>query len=121
MTFSPALVVLYVADVARSRAFYEPIFGAPLEASDSFAMFATPAGARLALWAVDKATPPANLAAGGFELCSGMSESAVDALHAAWSARGVAIVAPPARAEFGYSFVALDPDGHRLRALAPTA
>jgi hypothetical protein len=65
--------------------------------------------------------PPAKLAAGGFELCSGMSESAVGLLHAAWSARGVAIVAPPARAEFGNSFVALDPDGHRLRALAPTA
>ena len=47
-----------------------------------------------------------------------MSESAVDALHPAWSARGVAVVAPPARAECGYSLVALDPDGHRLRGLA---
>ena len=41
----------------------------------------------------------------------------VDAAHADWAARGIAILQPPEDAEFGRSFVAADPDGHRLRVM----
>jgi len=34
-------------------------------------------------------------------------------------AKGLAIVQPPENLDFGRTFVALDPDGHRLRILAP--
>lgn len=120
MSLSPALVILYVADVARSRAFYEPLFGAPLEATENFAMFQMGKGFRLAVWNVARVAPPTRLAAGGAELCAGVPEQQVDALHAAFVKRGVAIAQAPTRLEFGYSFVALDPDGHRLRVLNPS-
>lgn len=44
---------------------------------------------------------------------------AVNALHDDWAARGLAIAQRPVQMDFGYTFVALDRDGHRLRVLAP--
>ena len=48
-------------------------------------------------------------------------EAALEAAHARWSAQGVAIAQKPTRMDFGYTFVGLDPDGHRIRAFAPAA
>jgi predicted enzyme related to lactoylglutathione lyase len=45
----------------------------------------------------------------------------VDAVHADWAARGLAIAQPPTELDFGRTFVALDPDGHRLRVFKPGA
>jgi predicted enzyme related to lactoylglutathione lyase len=119
MSFTPRLIVLYVRDVAASRAFYEPIFGAPLEATADFAMFETGAGLRLAVWAVETVAPAARLAPGGCEICAPMAEADVLRLHRDWSARGVAIAQEPTRLDFGLSVLALDPDGHRLRLFHP--
>ena len=48
----PALIILYVDDVARSAAFYEALFGAPpAEASPGFARFPRPGGMGVGLWA----------------------------------------------------------------------
>ena len=47
--------------------------------------------------------------------------AAVEAAHVRWSAQGAPIAQSPTRMDFGYTFVALDPDGHRLRAFAPAA
>jgi hypothetical protein len=41
--------------------------------------------------------------------------------HADFSRRKLPIAQEPTAAEFGYTFVALDPDGHRLRVFAPPA
>lgn len=118
-SLSPSLVLLYVGDVARSRAFYEPLFGPPLEGSDNFAMFQMGSGFRLALWNVAQVEPRATLAPGGGELCAVVEADQVRALHDAWAARGVAIAQAPTRLDFGFTFVALDPDGHRLRVFNP--
>lgn len=115
---APRLVVLYVRDVALSRAFYEKLFGPPLEASGDFAMFDA-GGLRLAIWNVAKVEPAARHAPGGFELCAPVSEAQVSALHAEWAARGVVIAQAPTRLDFGFNFLALDPDGHRLRVFHP--
>jgi predicted lactoylglutathione lyase len=45
----------------------------------------------------------------------------VKSMHAAWSAKGLKIAQRPAGMDFGFTFVALDPDGHRLRVFAPGA
>lgn len=119
MSISPGLIVLYVADVARSRAFYEGLFGAPLETSPNFAMFSTGGPLRLAIWAADKVDPAARLASGGCEICAPVAESEVARIHAEWSARGVTIAQGPTRLDFGLNFLALDPDGHRLRVFCP--
>ncbi|MBC7860514.1 MAG: drug:proton antiporter, partial [Burkholderiaceae bacterium] len=46
---------------------------------------------------------------------------AVRARHADWARRGLAIIQTPIELDFGHTFVALDPDGHRLRVFAPKA
>jgi predicted enzyme related to lactoylglutathione lyase len=45
--------------------------------------------------------------------------TAVDALHQEWRKRGLKITQAPTEMDFGRTFVALDPDGHRLRVFAP--
>lgn len=43
------------------------------------------------------------------------SDAQVDERFAQWTGNGLVIAQQPTRMEFGYTFVALDPDGHRLR------
>ena len=47
--------------------------------------------------------------------------AAVQQLHADWDAKGLRIAQAPTDLDFGHTFVALDPDGHRLRVFAPAA
>ena len=47
------------------------------------------------------------------------NEAAVEARYAQWRARGVTIAQAPTRMDFGFTFLALDPDGHRIRVFAP--
>lgn len=42
----------------------------------------------------------------------------VEQLYRDWTARGFAIPLEPTTLAFGYTFVATDPDGHRLRVCA---
>ncbi|MCF6367560.1 NAD(P)-binding domain-containing protein [Rhizobium halophilum] len=46
-------------------------------------------------------------------------DAAVNRLYDTWRAAGVAIEQEPSVAVFGRTFVALDPDGHRLRVCTP--
>ena len=39
----------------------------------------------------------------------------MDTIHADWMRRGLPILQAPVRMDFGYTFVASDPDGHRFR------
>lgn len=123
---SPTFVLLYVDSPAASAAFYAALLGrAPVEASPTFALFALDAGTMLGLWSRHTVEPPAAPVpapvGGGCELGFPVDDAAaVDARHAEWRARGLAIAQPPTRLDFGYTCVALDPDGHRLRVFAPT-
>jgi hypothetical protein len=65
--------------------------------------------------------PPATTAGGG-ELAIAVGEAgAVRALHRGWAAKGLTIAQASTAMDFGFTFVALDPDGHRLRVFAPGA
>ena len=113
----PTLVILYVDSVARSVAFYEGLLGTPPdEASPGFAMFRRPGGMGIGLWVRDGVEPAAGPAGGG-ELAFVVMD--VDATHAAWVARGLSIAQAPTEMVFGRCCVALDPDGHRVRAFTP--
>lgn len=60
--------------------------------------------------------------AGGGELAFAVAgNDAVRALHAEWRQCGLTIVQAPVAMDFGYTFVARDLDGHRLRVFAPAA
>jgi catechol 2,3-dioxygenase-like lactoylglutathione lyase family enzyme len=119
----PAFVLLYVADAVASATFYSDLLGRkPVESSPSFAMFVLERDVKLGLWSRDTVEPPATMTGGGAELAIAMPDAdAVRATHADWSRRKLAIIQEPTRMEFGLTFVAVDPDGHRLRVYAPVS
>jgi predicted enzyme related to lactoylglutathione lyase len=77
-------------------------------------------GMMLGLWRIDGVAPASTTLGGGGELCAALAtREAVDALHADWLARGVPVLQPPTAMDFGYTFTAADPDGHRIRVFHP--
>jgi catechol 2,3-dioxygenase-like lactoylglutathione lyase family enzyme len=114
-------LLVYVDNVAASEAFYASILGRPaVESSQTFAMLPAAPSLMLGLWRRDGVKPAATAAGGGEIAFPVDGPSTVDALFAEWRARGVAIAQAPTNMDFGYTFVALDPDGHRLRVFAPS-
>jgi catechol 2,3-dioxygenase-like lactoylglutathione lyase family enzyme len=114
-------ILVYVENVAKSEAFYASILGRPaIESSATFAMLPAAPGLMLGLWRRDGVAPPANAAGGGEIAFPVEGAGEVDALFAEWRAQGVKIALAPTKMDFGYTFVALDPDGQRLRVFAPS-
>lgn len=115
----PNLTILYVEDTPASERFYADLLGKrAVESSPAFAMFALDAGHRIGLWArhTVQPAPAVRAQAGGAEIVFAVdSDAEVDATHDDWSRRGLSIAQKPTLMEFGRTFVALDPDGHRLR------
>ena len=115
-----AFILLYVEDVAVSEAFYARTLGRPaIESSPGFAMIPAGTGLMLGLWRRDEVRPPAGAPGGGEIAFALKNDSEVDAAFAEWKARGAAVAHPPIRVDFGYTFLGLDPDGHRVRVFAP--
>ena len=117
----PGFFLLYVDNLAISSEFYAAMLGKlPVAASSSFSLFELRCGARLGLWARTSVQPAASIAGGACELGIALEDEAeVDRCHAAWQARGLCIIQQPTDMVLGRTFVALDPDGHRLRVFAP--
>jgi len=113
-------ILVYVENVAASEAFYASILGRPaVESSPTFAMLPAGPGLMLGLWRRDGVQPAATSGGGG-EIAFPVDNSAeVDAAFAEWRGQGVEIVQTPTKMDFGYTFLALDPDGQRLRVFAP--
>jgi catechol 2,3-dioxygenase-like lactoylglutathione lyase family enzyme len=113
------LIVLYVDDVAKSTAFYADLLGRqPVESSANFAMFPLPP-VMLGLWQRREVAPATTAAPGALEIDFGVdTPAAVEACHRDWKARGLRVAQEPTDMDFGFTFVALDPDGHRLRVMA---
>jgi predicted enzyme related to lactoylglutathione lyase len=119
---TPNFIILYVDDPRRSAAFYATLLArAPAEASPTFALFALDNGVMLGLWSRHTVEPHAAFTGGGSEVAFAVDGGAqrVDSLHAQWQGAGVSILQAPVTLDFGYTFVALDPDQHRLRVFAP--
>lgn len=114
-------ILLAVADPASSAAFYSALLGiAPVENSPTFVLYVLPNGIKLGLW-IKTDIEPAPLAAGGVEVCfSEADDDAVRATFADWQGKAT-ILQRPTTMDFGFTFVAEDPDGHRLRVFAPAA
>lgn len=118
--FTRQMIIFYVKNPTASASFYSKLLGSqPIEASEGFAMFALETGGMLGLWAQQDVQPASTAAAGATELALSVAEpAAVDALYQQWNAEGVNIVQTPTRMDFGYTFTAVDTDGHRLRVFA---
>ncbi len=118
---SPNFIILYVDSPEISGTFYAKLLGRqPVETSPTFVMFVLDNGFKLGLWSRHTAQPAAAAAGGGAELVLAVATpEAVDATHADWAGRGLGILQAPADMDFGRTFVALDPDNHRLRVYCP--
>jgi catechol 2,3-dioxygenase-like lactoylglutathione lyase family enzyme len=114
-------VILYVDQPRASAGFYADLLGVPvIDASDTFAMLPLREGVMLGLWSRHTVEPAAEAAGGGGELAFVLPDrAAVERRHAEWSTKAVRILQVPAAMDFGYTFTALDPDGHRLRVFCP--
>ena len=119
----PNFILLYVDSPERSARFYSELLGrAPVESSPTFAMFALASGTMLGLWSRHTVTPAATAGGGGSEVAFAVdSEATVHQLFDTWTARGLPVLQAPVALDFGFTFVAADPDGHRLRVFAPSA
>lgn len=113
--------VLYVEDIERSSDFYERILGRkPVRMSPTFISVEFGDGPRLELKQRAQSVPPALVTGGGTELSIKVpDEGELHRLHREWKALGVRILQEPATLVFGTTFVALDPDEHRIRIFAP--
>jgi hypothetical protein len=118
---SPNFLIQYVANSGASSRFYADLLSrAPVESSPTFVMFALDKGLMLGLWETAGVQPTAPAHVDGAEIAFVLeSDAAVDACFVALRDKGVEIAQTPLALDFGYTFVALDPDGHRLRMFAP--
>lgn len=116
-----SFVILYVDNPSRSAAFYADLLARePIESSATFAMFALREGTMLGLWSRHAVAPAPGASGGGAEIAFTVERAAqVDEMHERWRGKGLAVAQAPTDLDFGRTFVALDPDGHRLRVFAP--
>lgn len=117
----PDLFILYVANPPASSEFYQKLFDKEPDVKlPTWAAFSFDNGFNLGLWS----TQASDFVSGGeghrTELNFMVETShAVDALYQRWLEMGVQIEQEPKQAIFGNTFVALDPDGHRIRVCMP--
>lgn len=118
---TPNLILFYVADPAASAAFYERLLGtAPEAVFPGYAAFSFANGLSLGLWSETARDFVSGGSGHRSELAFMVAEDTeVDRTHARWSEMGVEIEQPPLDAAFGRTFVARDPDGHRIRVCTP--
>ncbi|MFZ6754483.1 drug:proton antiporter [Undibacterium sp. Dicai25W] len=119
----PNFVLLYVSQPAVSAQFYSVLLGyEPIESSPTFAMFALSSGVMLGLWGKDGVLPSASLTGGGAEIAIAVkSNTEVDTLYQLWCSRSMVMIQTPCVLDFGYTFVAQDPDAHRIRVFSPSS
>jgi catechol 2,3-dioxygenase-like lactoylglutathione lyase family enzyme len=116
----PNFFILYVDNPQASAKFYSTLLGKDaLEASPTFAMFKLDSGVMLGLWSRHTVEPAALAGGGGSEVAFSVADNAaLESIYASWVKRELVFAQHPVDLDFGRTFVALDPDGHRLRVFA---
>lgn len=118
----PTAVLFYVSNIAKSSAFYADLFALEASiASPFYALFKLASGFEFAIYDRAKLQPPASAMSASAELGFTVADvPALNALHAQWVGKGIPIIMPPTKMYFGgIHFMAVDPDGHRLRVATP--
>ena len=120
MILEPTAIVLYVDNLVISSKFYRDLLGIkPEEASPTFHTFSLSNGMGLGLKAKHAVEPPTDNKNGAGELAFTLDNNKkVDALFAEWQEKDIIMALPPTVVPYGYTFVALDPDGNRLRVVS---
>lgn len=112
--------ILYVSNVMKSADVYAQLFDIrPVKKSPTFALFIFENGFKLGLWSCYTVEPGVNQVASipsGEIVFTVQNKPEVDALYHTWGAHHqLTVIQKPTQLDFGYSFAARDPDGHRLR------
>ena len=116
------MTILYVPNVVKSTDFYASLFDIkPINVTPTFAMFVFNNGFKLGLWSKYTVLPSVDtqqFTPNGEITFKVQHKAYVDFLYNEWGAfREITIVQSPAVMDFGYTFTAIDPDGHRLRVM----
>ncbi|WP_339763639.1 VOC family protein [uncultured Hoeflea sp.] len=118
LTFN--FVLLHVADPVASAGFYSGLLGKPaIDSGPGFAMLPLSDAVLLGLWLASDADPSGSGKPGASEISFDVADvAALTHLHADWVDKGLPILVEPVEKPFGHTFVAADPDGHRIRVVA---
>lgn len=113
-------VLLHVADPVASVSFYSDLLEKPvIQSEPGFAMLPLSEAVLLGLWLASDADPSGIGKPGASEISFDVADlPALTKLHADWANRGLPILVEPVEKPFGHTFVAADPDGHRIRVVA---
>lgn len=117
----PNLLLFYVKNPLESALFYEKIFSRkPVASFPTYVAFSFENGLTFSLWSIEAT----NFVSGGTGHRCELSfmvenEETVRVLRQRWGESGVLIEQDLHEAVFGLTFVALDPDGHRIRVCMP--
>ncbi len=109
--------VLYVTDVKKSMGFYSKAFDCEAELlSPTFATLEFADNVKITLKQTTDLTPMSEIKGGGTELSIALSDKATfEQLFDAWKNNGIEFAQEIEASVFGFNFVAVDPDGHRIR------
>lgn len=118
---SPNLILLYVEDPRKSAAFYTRLLGRePVAAFPNYVAYALENGLTFSLWSINADNFVSSGSGHRMEIAFMVKDDGeVERLHVEWRKAGVPIEQDLMTAVFGLTFVALDPDGHRLRVCTP--
>lgn len=118
---SPNLLILYVENPLNSHEFYRKLLQQEAAAVfPTYVAFPLRGGWTLGLWANHRVDPAPPTSGNRSEISFMVrDEPEVRKLHSEWKDAGVRIEREPYRDVFGLTFVALDPDGHRIRVCLP--
>lgn len=115
----PSAVVLYVDNLLVSSAFYQNLLGIkPEEDSPAFHSLKLSNGMRLGLKAKQSVEPPTNENGNGELAFTLDNNREVDELFVKWQEKKINMAQSPTVVPYGYTFLALDPDGNRLRVVS---
>lgn len=110
-------IILYVEDMAKTRAFYADVLGltvTPEYSGPVFVGFRTPDSSLLALQDKASVEPPISQPLPNVGVEISFEADDVDGLYQQWKARGVEMVSEPIEMPFGRYFKAKDPEGNYL-------
>ena len=115
----PGAVVLYVDNLLVSSAFYQDLLGIqPEEDSPTFHSFKLSNGMGLGLKTKHSVEPPTNENGSGELAFTLDNNREVDELFVEWQGKEISMAQSPTVVPYGYTFLALDPDGNRLRVVS---
>ena len=117
-----SFVLLYVENPHASASFYADLLDRPfVDNLSTFAMLPLSEGVMLGLWSRKSVEPARSAEASAGEVASPSMMPQPSQRRSPTEERGLTILQEPVRIDLGQTFVAADPDGHRLRVFVPGA